>query len=188
MRSFLAIPVEEPALHQVQRTLAGLRRRVVDVRWARPETPHITLHFFGAIDAVDATRACAAASAVTPDVEPFRVVLDQLGAFPERGAPRVLWLGCRQPAAALATLAARLSAALCEAGFAVETRPFRAHCTLGRPRWPWPAPARDAWEAARDADHEARRFTARRLVLYESRSEPGGSVYTERASLSLGAG
>jgi hypothetical protein len=31
------------------------------------------------------------------------------------------------------------------------------------------------------------RFTATRLVLYESRSEPGGAVYTEHSTLAFDA-
>ncbi|MGA8667211.1 MAG: 2'-5' RNA ligase family protein, partial [Candidatus Dormiibacterota bacterium] len=76
----------------MRRLQSELRERVAGVGWARPETLHLTVHFFGQIDE---GRAATALSGVTPIVErtpPFDVVLDRLGAFPEKGIPRVLWL------------------------------------------------------------------------------------------------
>ena len=47
MRAFLAIPLRGSALAQAQEVLTRLRDHVPAVRWARPETLHVTLHFFG---------------------------------------------------------------------------------------------------------------------------------------------
>jgi 2'-5' RNA ligase len=78
--------------------------------------------------------------------------------------------------------------ALAAAGFEVESRRYHAHCTLGRPRVPWTETDTAAWVASATAAAGTTevRFTARRLVLYESRSAPGGAVYTERSVLPLG--
>src|SRR5207302_530822 len=61
MRCFLAVPLREPALGAAQRTLANLREKVDAVRWTRPETLHITVHFFGNVDDAEFARAVAAA-------------------------------------------------------------------------------------------------------------------------------
>ncbi len=113
----------------------------------------------------------------------FDVVLDRLAAFPERGIPRVLWLGPARDVAPLTTLALECRTVLATAGFEVEDRRYHAHCTLGRPRNPWTADARVAWAAATAADQMKAAFNASRLVLYESRPAPGGAIYTERSSL-----
>jgi len=185
VRCFLAIPLAEPGLGAAQRLQARLRERVAEVRWARAETLHLTVHFFGEIDD---TRATAAPDAVTPIAHrtvPFEVALDRLGAFPERGMPRVLWLGPAVDVLPLTALAHDCRAALTAAGFDVENRRYHAHCTLGRPRLPWSDVARTAWAAAAAEDQPEIRFTASHLVLYESRSAPGGAVYTERAALAF---
>lgn len=187
MRCFLAVPLREPALHAAQHTLARLREEVDGVGWARPETLHVTVHFFGGIDDAAVARALAVTRPAAGATSPFEVVLDHLGAFPERGRPRVLWLGGRAPNPALDQLAGAVHARLREAGFAVDDRPFRAHCTLGRPRVPWPRPAREAWELAVARGIAPQRFTADRIVLYESVTGRGGAIYTERAPLPLGA-
>ena len=186
MRCFLAVPVAEPGLEEAQRLHHELRERVVEVRWARPETLHLTLHFFGQ---VEDERAAVAINLVTPvaiRASPFDVVLDRLGSFPPRGTPRVLWLGPSRDVAPLTDLALECRAVLGAAGFEVDQRRYNPHCTLGRPRLPWSDDARNAWAVA-TRQHPDVRFTASRLVLYESRSQPGGAVYTERASLPFGS-
>jgi 2'-5' RNA ligase len=187
MRCFLAVPVLEPALGEAGRVLAELRERVPAVRWARPETLHYTVHFFGKADDTEVQKALRAVEPVAQAVAPFDIELDGLGSFPPRGQPRVLWLGAAGPSGELLALAQQCRAALAAAGFEVETRPFRAHCTLGRPRQPWPAASRTAWDSAiARAGSSGVAFRADRLLLYESVTASGGSIYVERARLGFG--
>ena len=188
LRCFLAVPIAEPGLAAAQRMQAGLRERVAEVRWARPETLHLTVHFFGAIEEGRAATALDAVRPIANCTTPFDVVLDRLGAFPPRGTPRVLWLGPASDITCLAAVALECRNALATAGFDVESRRYDAHCTLGRPRTPWSETAAAAWETSvtAAAGQTEIRFTARRLVLYESRSAPGGAVYTEHSVLPLG--
>ena len=185
VRCFLAVPLAEPALNDVQHRLATLRERVVQVRWARPETLHITIHFFGQATDDEAARALAHVSPVASHTAPIDVTLGRLGSFPPRGWPRVLWLGSEQESSGFTTLAHACRAALSDAGFEVERRPFRAHCTLGRPRVPWSSEGRAAWMTALSEGAPRCVFTADRLVLYESRPASGGSVYEELAVVPL---
>jgi len=188
VRCFLAVPLAGPGLEAAQRLQGELRERVADVRWARPETLHLTVYFFGSIDE---QRAAAALELVTPvarGTAPFDVVLDRLGAFPPRGTPRVVWLGPARDIAPLTALALACRVVLGDAGFDVEERRYHAHCTLGRPRLPWSDAARTAWAEAAAADRMPIHFTASRLVLYESRPAPGGAVYSERTSLTFQPG
>jgi RNA 2',3'-cyclic 3'-phosphodiesterase len=146
------------------------------------------VHFFGAIDEDRTGAALEAVQPIALRTAPFDVVLDRLGAFPPRGTPRVLWLGPARDIDPLTALALECRGALAAAGFDVESRRYHAHCTLGRPRIPWPETAAAAWETPvfGAAAQTEIRFTARRLVLYESRPAPGGAVYTERSVLPLG--
>jgi 2'-5' RNA ligase len=171
-----------------QRLQGDLRAHVVDVRWARPETLHLTAHFFGAIDDERAATALAAVQPIANRTSSFDVVLNRLGAFPTRGTPHVLWLGPSGDIASLTALALECRNALAAAGFEVEHREYHAHCTLGRPRTPWSDTARAAWATAVTAavDQTDVRFIARRLVLFESRPASGGAVYTEHSVLQLG--
>ena len=189
LRCFLAVPVDAPELAAAQRLQAGLRAHVPEVRWARPETLHLTTHFFGPIDDERAGAALEAVRPIANRTAPFDVVLDRLGAFPSRGTPRVLWLGPARDIAPLTALALECRNALAAVGFEVEHRDYHAHCTLGRPRSPWSDAARAAWQTSVTAvaGQTEIRFTARRLVLFESLPAPGGAVYTERSVVQLGS-
>jgi RNA 2',3'-cyclic 3'-phosphodiesterase len=183
VRCFLALPLADPALATAARLQAMLRNRVADVRWARPETLHVTVHFFGEIDDERIAAAVESVRPVVASTAAFDMTLDTLGSFPPAGTPRVLWLGQSGQNAALTACAGECHEALRDAGFSVESRPYRPHCTLGRPRRRWSADARAAWSSARAEPPAVMRWTATRLVLYDSRSAPGGAVYTEQASL-----
>ncbi len=187
MRCFLAVPLADPGLGAAQRLQSELRERIPEVRWARPETLHLTVHFFGSIDEQRATTALEVVTPLAAVTAPFDVALEQLGAFPRRGTPRVLWLGPARDIASLTALALACRVQLAAAGFDVEERRYHAHCTLGRPRVPWNDRARTAWLAAATEDRTPTRFTATRLVLFESRSAQGGAVYAERSSLTFEA-
>ena len=187
MRCFIAVPVEAPALAGAQRLLASLREQVPGVRWVHPEALHITVHFFGNIADEQVGSGLQAVMPVADDTPPFPAGLDGLGTFPPRGRTRVLWLGASKEMPMFTALVQGCRAALRGAGFEVDERTFRAHCTLGRPREPWSQEGLDAWRAAAARPVRVAPFKAARLVLYESVSAPGGNVYTERASFPFGA-
>ena len=187
VRCFLAIPLAEPGLGAAQELQRRLRERIADVRWARPETLHLTVHFFGQIEDERAFEALHLVEPVVRHSAPFDVTLDRLNSFPPRGKPRVLWLGPSLEIAPLTALALECRSVLSAAEHEVDRRPYNPHCTLGRPRLHWNDAARAAWTAATQEQPDIR-FSASRLVLYESRSEPGGAVYTERASLAFTSG
>ena len=185
MRAFLGVAVTEPALAAAVSLLAELRREVAGVRWVRDEGLHLTIHFFGALPADRLDAAVAAVAPAAAATSPFRVRLAGPGSFPGGRRERVLWIGASEGTAEMAALAGHCTAGLAAAGFAVEERPFRAHCTLGRPRGTaLSAAARGAWEQAAVASLPA--FTADRLTLYESVPAHGGPLYVPRAEAGFG--
>lgn len=185
MRCFLAVPLRPPALAAAQEVLQRLRADVDAVRWARPETLHITLHFFGSISDERAAVALEALNPVVSATPHFEVAIDTLGSFPEHSRPRVLWLGGSRPSTALLDLADSVRNRLRELTFPVDERPFRAHVTLGRPREQWPREARAAWDDARSHGIATETFVADRVVLFESVIGRGAAVYVERARIPL---
>jgi RNA 2',3'-cyclic 3'-phosphodiesterase len=188
VRAFLAVPVLEPALA----SFAGLRERLIAavdaVRWAPPESPHITVHFFGAIDDDSAQRALDALRPALTEQAAVRLQLLGLGAFPSDRHPRVLWCGVEGDLIALHALASASRSALAAAGFAVEARRWHPHCTVGRPRQPWPGEALQSWLDLAREQPSTPLFTADHAVLYESVRRPGGVSHEPRARMSLGAG
>jgi 2'-5' RNA ligase len=176
VRAFVALELDErlhAALGELQQRL---RPGLGAIRLVRPEGIHLTLRFLGSASpaqiAALGPRLAAAASACPRFDAPVR----GLGTFPERGSPRVLWLGVELPPAALELQHACERAARA-ARFEREERPFRAHLTLGRWRE----------RATRSALPEADLGTARleSLVLFRSELRPDGARYTPLARFSL---
>jgi 2'-5' RNA ligase len=182
VRAFIAIPVLPPAQATLGMIVLRLQREVAAVRWAAVETMHVTLHFFGEISEKEAARALETLAVVTGGQRHLRLRLRGLDAFEERGFVRVLWCGLDGDVEELTALATGCRGALRRGGFEVDHRPFRAHCTLGRPRRGWPDGARSAWEVARAARPETPQFVADRAVLYETVTGAGGR-HVPRATL-----
>src|SRR2546426_7761098 len=81
-------------LRRTRRSACGAKagRRAGGLKWVKPEHSHLTLVFLG--DVEDA-RVASVVEAVGRDLDisPFDIVFQGIGAFPPRGAPRVLWVG-----------------------------------------------------------------------------------------------
>jgi 2'-5' RNA ligase len=177
IRAFVAFPLAEEVRRDVAASIRRLTPSLPDLRFVRDEGVHVTLRFFGwtraqTLAALEAPLRAAAA--VCP---PFEMAIRGLGLFPERGRPRVLWLGLALPAPA-ARLQAACETAAVAAGLEAETRAFHPHLTLGR----W----RD--RALRPAlpDVDLGLAHVRELVLYRSDIRPSGSVYSPLAVFPLG--
>jgi 2'-5' RNA ligase len=177
VRAFIALELDARLREAIGDLQARLGPRLGGVRLVRPESIHLTLRFLGATSPaqVETLRPLlATAAAACP---PADVPVAGLGTFPERGSPRVLWLGLDVPPGVL-DLQRACERAARAAGFEPEERPFRAHLTLGRWR-----------DRAKPPDLPPADLGTTRLgtlVLFESDLRPGGAVYTTLARFALG--
>jgi 2'-5' RNA ligase len=186
VRAFLALPVLAPALAQLESLAEELKAAVDGVRWAPVQTVHITLHFFGSISDDGVATAMRELRPVFAAQVPIHLQLRGLGAFPSSARPRVLWCGVAGDTDALRNLDQRCADALAGAGFPVEQRPFRPHCTLGRPRQPWSETARRRWRELSAMPASTEGFVADLAILYESVSGRCGPRHHPRTTLPLG--
>jgi 2'-5' RNA ligase len=177
IRAFVALPVGERAASRIAETIGELRGSLPGIRWVESGV-HLTLRFLGwaspdrLIALAEPLRRAAA------DCPASEARIAGLATFPERGSPRVLWLGVTlRPE--LEALQAACEAAAVAAGFAPETRPFRAHLTLGR----WRERARRP--ALPQVDLGLTPID--RMVLFRSDLKPSGAVHTPLSNFALGA-
>jgi len=186
MRLFVAVDLSEDARRQVavqqQRIAAALGGRTGSIKWVRPEHLHLTLVFLGSI--ADA-HVPSVVDALGRDVNrpPFEMILDGVGVFPSRGAPRALWIGLTAGAPELSDLQRLMAERVIALGIAIEDRPFRPHLTLGRWRASHPAD-RDRALAAAPSGAIAR-VPVECATLYESRLSSSGPTYLARARATL---
>jgi 2'-5' RNA ligase len=105
------------------------------LRWVSPEQWHVTLAFFGEVDAVRADDVSERLARAAARSAPFRLRLAGSGTFPAQSRrARMLWVGIDGDVEALTRLAERCVAAGRRAGITMEKRPFRPHLTLARTR------------------------------------------------------
>ncbi len=189
LRLFAAVALPEALARAATEWIASLAARPGlghGVRWVRPEGLHLTLHFFGNVEAAARPRIEAAlAAGVAAGGGPFELALAGLGAFPSPARPRVVWVGAEEPGAErLRQLQRAVAGAVAAAGFPVEARPFHPHLTLGRV--PAAPPPGLAAAIAAAAGRPLGRWVVDAVTLFKSELSPGGSRYTPLAVWPLG--
>jgi 2'-5' RNA ligase len=176
VRAFIALELGSDLRQRIGGLVDDLRPRMPGARWVRPEGVHLTLRFLGATTAAEIDRMEGMLRKATEDCPPTTAMARGLGVFPDRGRPRILWLGL-EVAAPVLGLQASCEAAAVSAGFQAEGRPFRPHLTLGRWRDPSPRPELptvDLGETTLDT-----------LTVFRSELRSGGARYTPLLSLKL---
>lgn len=186
VRLFFAVELPSEVRSRAADHISELRNGMPQVRagWERAEKMHITLKFMGEIEPDALSLLSGAAERAAASLEPFRFVIQDAGAFPVRGLPRVLWLGVRDASGSLAQLQKRLEDE-CEAtGFEREARPFHPHLTIARLRRP--EGARSLSQLHQEKGFEPSEVFVDALLLIQSELGPAGSRYTEWSRHKLG--
>jgi 2'-5' RNA ligase len=178
LRAFLALPLDAAARSRVAELVAGLRERLSGLRWTGEQGLHLTLRFLGEARRETLQAMLPALQEAAGRCPRADAALAGLGVFPERGNPRVLWLGVALPGQVLALQEACERVAL-SVGFPREPRPFRPHLTLARWREPGRRPDLPEPDLGRTLlDH---------LVLFRSELGPQGARHTALETWPLGA-
>jgi 2'-5' RNA ligase len=182
LRAFLAVDVGEAARRALAAAAERLAREVRgrEVRWARPESYHLTLRFLGEIEEERVAPLVRSVAAAVAALASFELALAAVEPFPSARGPQVI-AATVAPEAPLAALARAVEAAVVRAGFPAEPRPYRPHLTLGRVR----DRAHPAVAAA--GALEPAPFAVREVVLYRSELLPEGALHTPVERMPLGA-
>lgn len=188
MRLFLALPVPLELGAQLLRAAhAALGPTLAELKLARAEDLHLTLHFLGQSPPERVEALARVLPAALAGAQPLELVLGPSGGFPEEGARRrILWFAPEPGASApeLERLHARVRGAVAEAGAALPAEEaFRPHVTVARarPRAGVRCPA--GWRELRCA----LAWRASELVLFESGRGDWGARYAALARWPLGA-
>ena len=188
MRLFVAadLPgaVRDALAAEQARIKAALAGSGSSLKWVKPEHAHLTLVFIGNVE--DA-RVPAVADAIAADIDlpPFTATFEGAGAFPPRGAPRVLWIGIGSGAANLVELQRLMAARIAALGVPIEDRAFHPHLTVAR--WRESRPADRSRALAVAPPGVVARAPIDSATLYESRLSPAGPAYTALARATLTA-
>jgi 2'-5' RNA ligase len=169
-RLFTGIAVDAANVPLLLERARALRVTYPELRWSAPVGWHVTLQFYGMVDAAREQRLRERLKTV--DAKGVEVALRGTGTFERAG---VLWTGVGLTED-LEELQRRVLEVGEACGFAREERPYRPHVTLARRK------GRGGWWKFRegeiaDVEREYGSFRAEEFVLYESVAGVGGSRY-----------
>lgn len=132
LRLFWAVNLPDSVKADLGKLAEKLRVSNADAKWVEEHNLHLTLQFLGEVERHRLLDINAAVKAAVSHLEPFRLNLGGLGAFPNYNRPRVLWVGVGGELDKVKDLHNKVGQALTTIGFAPEERPFRPHLTLAR--------------------------------------------------------
>jgi 2'-5' RNA ligase len=183
VRLFLAIqlpPDLAARAHDILPTSLPALRRV------KVENLHLTLAFLGHTPDERLADVVAAATEAAVLVSPFTLSFGRAGRFPERGRPRVAWLGIAEGEAGVRQLGAGVYAALRSRGLRFDDRPLAPHLTLARVvEDATAAEAKTVGAALKELPIERLRFDVSEIAVVQSVLSPKGPRYTALATVPL---
>lgn len=179
MRLFVGIPLEPAVVGQLSEISAKLRSPDDGLRWAAPESWHITLQFLGSTS--ETKYACVAERLRELRAPGVPVTLQELGFF-DRAGVFFAGVGLTPELVVLQQLVVTADA---KCGFEAEKRPYHPHITLARVK------GEDHGKGLRRLRGKVKQqpifteFVAGEFVLYESMLERTGARYEIRERFPL---
>lgn len=171
LRLFAAVRPPAFVLDQLDVVVEPRRSADRNLRWARSDTWHLTLAFFGEVphgrldaltEAFDAVRGT-----------PILITLGGSGTFPNPAAARVLYLAVSSGAEQLSALSRRVRTAADRAGVPSDNATHVPHLTLARVRRPADL---SRWLRIVDSFPDVT-FTVESFALIHSELRPSGPLY-----------
>lgn len=191
IRSFIAIELSDEA----RAALADLQNRLKAVapaqamRWAPPESIHLTLHFLGDVAADDVEKIAELIQQAASAYPPFDLTVGGLGCFPNTRRPRIIWVGVSGQTETLLSLQQNLGEKLKEIGFTPEARPYVPHLTLGRVKDNLPlrqlTQLGQAIEQTQGQVGQLATLHVTEISLMKSELKPTGAIYTQMVQARL---
>lgn len=185
IRIFFAVELPDEIKERLGRFISELKKKSKShaIRWTKAENLHITLQFLAEVKTED----------LVPLINNVRKQIDgalkggllsfgTLHLFPTPYRPRVIVLEITQQES-LALLAELIGEGIKQSNYPIETRPFRAHLTLGRIKRPG---VNLQFLSSFAEPKVVEKIDMKEVVLFRSEPLPEGSQYTvlERFSLS----
>jgi len=184
-RIFIAIDISDSARAVCAAHVDRLRQNFPQVRvgWERPEKLHLTLKFLGNINADILDGLRTSMSEIASRHHRFKLQLSGSGVFPSKSRPRILWIGVDDRSGAVAPVHSEIEDVCHRLGFEREKRTFRPHLTIARIKEPHASAA--LADRHLKTKIEPVEFEVAEVVIYESKLQPSGSVYSSVSTAKL---
>ena len=174
-RLFVAIELPE----STKRLLVDLDPQIHGVRWLDAQQMHLTLGFFADVSEDVDLKLREKLNAIVFGA--FFLPIIDVGTFPPKGPPKIIWVGVGRGHPHLFQLHKRVQEAALGAGLEPELRPFHPHVTLARCQ-------RISLELIRkflkaNVDLDAGMIRVDSFHLYSSKLTPAGPIHTRELTV-----
>ena len=164
---FFAVSIPEETKLMMKKHFEQLKEKIPFSRWVHYEDIHITLAFLGGAPTEKLKLAEKNVIGAVRDSESFTLKINNLGIFGRNDSPRVFWADIIE-SKELQALRKKVFIACEDAGFQLETRPFRPHITIAR-KWNGDEPFQtELLEIWKELQPEPLIFDAGHVVLYQT--------------------
>jgi RNA 2',3'-cyclic 3'-phosphodiesterase len=177
IRAFIAIELNDHIRHELSRIQSLLKRADADVKWTEPENLHLTIKFLGDTPIDKLPEINSVLEQTANAFHPFDIEIQELGAFPNTHAPRIIWAGVTRQADQVTAIASMIESGLEPLGFKKADRAFSTHITLGRARSP-DGKVCLSRAIAKTALPTGLTQKISRLILFQSELTSSGPVYS----------
>jgi 2'-5' RNA ligase len=178
MRLFVGVWLSENIQDLIMNYIESSRREVTGWKWTKRQNLHFTLKFLGEVSENRLDGLHVALKTAAANFHPFTLELGNMGFFPKRGIPRIMWLGVGYGEPELIQVAALVEENCQAHGFGKSDKPFQPHVTIARAKQ----------EDIRTISGTFPDFTLLKLhsdkimlvdgfSLIESSLNPGGAIY-----------
>lgn len=174
-RLFVAIDLPE----SIKRLLVDLDPQIHGVRWLDAEQMHLTLGFFADVPEDVDLKLREKLSAIV--FSAFFLPIIDVGTFPPKGPPKIIWIGVGRGHPHLFQLHKRAQEGALAAGLEPELRPFHPHVTLARCQRISPQSVRKFLKTNVDLDAGMIRVDS--FHLYSSKLTSAGPIHTRELSV-----
>jgi 2'-5' RNA ligase len=192
VRLFIATSLAPDIRHKIDSLLQKLSTSIgrEQVKWVNVSGMHVTMKFLGETPADEVVLIRGSMDQIASLHSPIQITIENLGCYPNKRKPRVIWVGIREDSGALEALHSQLEQGMQELGFPKEKRRFHPHLTLGRVRRQITgAVLKDlADRIKRIPDPIIGQQYIENLSLIKSEPKPNGPVYTHLHTSTLGGG
>ncbi|WML45699.1 RNA 2',3'-cyclic phosphodiesterase [Neobacillus sp. PS3-40] len=161
----VSIPVETKVI--MKKYLEQLNKRIPFSRWVHYEDLHITLAFLGSAPTEKIKMAEKNVKEIVRGSKPLKLQIQKLGIFGKEDSPRIFFADTVE-SNELQELRTKVFSACVDAGFKLETRPFRSHITIAR-KWKGNEPFQTKFlEIWNELQLEPLVFEATNIVLFQT--------------------
>jgi 2'-5' RNA ligase len=173
IRTFIALEIPEEAIEIITKIRKVQIGDVGNSKWEAKEKLHLTVKFLGDTGKEALNSYIEDIKNIISDLKQFDLSFSEFGIFRKGGLPKILWVGLNENDK-LKQFAEKLDSTFENYGYKKEERKFKAHITLLRFRG---FEDMEKILSLTDVKIPEIKFTANKVVFFESKLEQNGSVY-----------